>query len=112
MDIPTQPPLALERAVANGLQVEHGGWHRRVSFVRSTPLRSSQPKVRAPRRSVGRRRVQLEVVPVGVLERRDLAPRMLGDLAGELDALALQLLDRGIDVIDREGDDRAAVAGR
>src|SRR6185369_13849575 len=37
------------------------------------------------RRSVGGRRVQLQVVAVGVLERGDLAPRVLRDLVGELD---------------------------
>src|SRR3954453_5921487 len=59
----------------------------------------------------GRWRVELEVVPVGVLEGHDPAPRVLGELVGELDAGLLETLDLALDVpVGLEGDERAPVA--
>src|SRR3954447_10419116 len=59
----------------------------------------------------GRRRdVELQVVALGVLERRDPAPRVVADPAGEVHALALQLLHLGLDVtLGLEGDHGPAV---
>src|SRR5215218_2080518 len=58
----------------------------------------------------GRRGVELQVVALGVLERRDPAPRVVADPAGELHALALQLRHLGLDVaLGLEGDHGPAV---
>src|SRR4051794_12823446 len=65
------------------------------------------------RRRSARRGVELQVVAVGVLERHDPAPRVLGDPLRELDAAALQAVDRVLQLaLGLEGDQRAAVAVR
>jgi uncharacterized protein YbcI len=54
MDIPTQPPLALERADANGLLVGHVtllGGHRRVSCVSLYPPSDISTKLLLPSRT-------------------------------------------------------------
>src|SRR4051794_14545137 len=59
----------------------------------------------------GRWRVELEVVPVGVLEGHDAAPGVLGQLVGELDAGLLETVGLALDVpVGLEGDERAGVA--
>src|SRR5215213_3490040 len=57
------------------------------------------------------RLVELQRVAVRIVHRRDPPPGVLGDAAGELDALGAQLLDRLVQsALGLEGHDRAALA--